>query len=615
MKKIILLICFFVIAYSVYSQEYNSAIINKELLVDADLVLRQNVESIKVLSSKKIIYKLRRVVTVLNSKGNENVPLDITYNSANNISKISATIYNKQGILLKKYTRKDMYEYANSYENTLASDLRHLSFSYVPMSYPYTVEYEYTIELNQSLFLPTLYSKPYENCSVEKLHFSIEYPSSNKVYTKLVNTRNKISTVTLNNTTNTIYTDSFLNVKNENTSHILLKLEEFSLYGNTGSLKDWESLGDFYYNLNKNRIDLPIEYKDKIVSKVKGITDTIDKIKSLYKLLQDEYRYVSIQLGVGGWQCADATTTCKNGYGDCKALSNLMCAMLDVAGINSYTSLIYANNEKDMVVPDFPMSYFNHVIVCVPLSKDTVWLECTNNMLNFNYLNSYTANKYSLLVKPNKSELIKTPNYVNNSIVSNIYYSIVDGKLVYTINTIYTSDFAEPLYYMIINNNKKEKDEFILNSCNLTNSSESVLSIVPADIPKVTLSAQSNQLNLITKNAKRMYLKLNKSNSTFHNFNTAYHNSSVNSLTLIDTIRITIPENYALESRLLNTNVQSTLGVFEMNSTVENGKLTIYKSLKINSTEFSKVTRLEYEMLISNYKNNDVEELIFKLKD
>lgn len=615
MKKLFLLICFLSVAYIGYSQEYSSTTINKELVTNADLVLRHHEESIRVLNSKKIIYKLKRVITVLNSKGNENIPLDITYNSANTISKISAKIYNKQGILLKKYTRKDMYEYANSYENTLASDLRHLSFSYVPMNYPYTVEYEYTIELNQSLFLPTLYSKPYENCSVEKLHFSIEYPTSNKVYTKLVNTRNSISTVTKDNTTTSIYTDSFLNVRDENTSFILLKLEEFSLYGNTGSLKDWESLGSFYYNLNKNRIDLPIEYRDKILSKVKGITDTIEKIKTLYKLLQDEYRYVSIQLGVGGWQCADATTTCKNGYGDCKALSNLMCAMLDVAGINSYTSLIYANTEKDRVVTDFPMSYFNHVIVCVPLSKDTVWLECTNNMLNFNYLNSYTANKYTLLVKPYKSELIKTPNHVNNSIVSNTYYSIVDGKLAYSINTIYTSDFAEPLYSMIINNNKKEKDDFILKACNLTNSSESALSIVPADIPKVILCAQSNQLNLITKNAKRMYLKLNKSNSTFHNFNTAYDNSSVNSLTLIDTIRITIPENYALESRLLNTNVQSTMGIFEMKSTIDSGLLTIYKSLKINSTKLSKVIRPEYEMLISNYKNNDVEELIFKLKD
>lgn len=615
MKKIIFLFIAFINCTIANAQEYNVQSINKDLLSNADLVIRLNSEKITVLNTKKIVYSVKRVITVLNAKGNDLVQLDISFNSVTKIDKINATVYDKQGGLIKKYTRKNMYEYANSYENTLAQDIRHLSFAYVPMSYPYTIEYNYTLELSQSLFLPIFYSKPYKNCSVEKLNFSVVSPKINPVITKQIDTRNKILNTESANSIISTYVDSAIKVMDENNSVILLKLNEFDLYGNAGSLKDWESLGSFYFELNKNRNELPLSYKTKLLEKIKNREDTVEKIKVLYKLLQDDFRYVSIQLGVGGWQCMDALTTQKNGYGDCKALSNLMCAMLEVAGIKSYVSLIYAKKLVDPLSPDFPMSYFNHVIVCVPLSADTIWLECTNNISNFNYLNSYTANKYTLLVKPTKSVLIKTPNIVHDSIISSHIYTIKDAKLFYSVNASFTAEMAERLYSLIINKNKKEKDYFILQTYNVNNSGESNLRIIDSPVPKVNLVLNSDQLNLITKNTKRLYLKLNKSNISDYNFEKATINSTINSLTLIDTISISIPENYVLESKLKNFNLHNTLGEYEIKTNIDKGFLMIYKNLNINTVKLTKVNMVDYENLILNFKNKDIEELIFILKD
>ena len=186
-------------------------------------------------------------------------------------------------------------------------------------------------------------------------------------------------------------------------------LPEIFFYGIEGSLKDWASFGSWFYNLNKNRDQLTIQDKRKVQDIINNCTDVREKIRRLYHYLQDNTRYVNVTIDIGGWQTYPAQYVCENKFGDCKALTNYMKALLKEAGIPSYFALVYADDQIISPEIDFACPKFNHVILCVPVKSDTVWLECTSNYNPTDYLGTFTQNRWALFIDSVNSHLVKTP--------------------------------------------------------------------------------------------------------------------------------------------------------------------------------------------------------------
>lgn len=109
-------------------------------------------------------------------------------------------------------------------------------------------------------------------------------------------------------------------------------------------------------------------------AEIHDLTDTIPdkrgKIEALYRYLGRTTRYVSIQLGIGGWQPMDAATVYANKFGDCKALSNYLHAMLAACDIESFYTIIHTQNKhipRDFATP----AIANHAILGVPRASGT----------------------------------------------------------------------------------------------------------------------------------------------------------------------------------------------------------------------------------------------------
>jgi hypothetical protein len=129
----------------------------------------------------------------------------------------------------------------------------------------------------------------------------------------------------------------------------------------------------------------------------------------LYNYLQKNMRYVSVQLGIGGLKPFPASFVDEKKYGDCKALSNYMYALLKAVDIPAHYAIVRAGVNEEPADVNFPYNLFNHVIICVPLKGDTTWLECTSTTQPFGKLSTFTENRNALLITPEGGKLVNTP--------------------------------------------------------------------------------------------------------------------------------------------------------------------------------------------------------------
>lgn len=198
-----------------------------------------------------------------------------------------------------------------------------------------------------------------------------------------------------------------------------ISLNNFSLDGVTGSFTNWSEFGKWMHtSLIAGRDVLDESTKSKILSLVEGVNSPIEKAKIVYQFMQNKTRYISVQVGIGGWQPIAANEVDEVGYGDCKGLTNYTKALLDVVGVESYFTLIYGGQKRD-IDKDFSAFQGNHAILNIPNNGNDIWLECTSQTAPFGYLGTFTDDRDVLVVMP-EVVLLNIPPLIRTILIFNI---------------------------------------------------------------------------------------------------------------------------------------------------------------------------------------------------
>jgi len=402
------------------AQDYSAAYINKELLKDANAVIREQEQTFTVLDTGKAEYTEHKVITILNKNGDQFAEFYDSYDKFDKITDIKGKIYDKDGKLIRKIKPAEFIDHSAISDFSLFEDNRIKYCIPVINTYPYTVEYENSGILNGFINYHHWVPQHSFDLAVEHSSYTITIPKKFNIRFKKLNyTQEPSVSDFLENKIYTFEIKDLHAIEKENLSPGIQDIvpivyaipEYFKIEDYSGCNNNWKNFGYWIQILNIQENNLSDKTKTDLAEIQKKAVDRVDLIKRVYEYMQSKTRYVSIQLGIGGWRPFDASIVDKYGYGDCKALSNYMKTLLNYAGVEAIYTLAHAGENANDIHFDETFNQFNHAILCVPTKTDTIWLECTNQMIPFGFLGDFTDNRHVLLITPQGGKLVKTPAY------------------------------------------------------------------------------------------------------------------------------------------------------------------------------------------------------------
>ncbi|MEO8771882.1 MAG: DUF3857 domain-containing protein [Ferruginibacter sp.] len=584
--------------------EYAVSKIAPALLKNANAVLRLEEIKFEIISTKETVLRQHVVITVLNEKGEDWAGFEEQYNKERDIAFIEGILYDANGKQLKKIKKKDTEDLSGVEEGTLMNDSRIRKHDFYYRTYPYTVEYISEIDDKSTLFFPTWIPQGGEGMSVELSTAIITSPIDYKVRYKAFNYKDEpLATQEKNDKILTwvakdmpaIWHEPFSPQIQEITTMVIFGPTDFQMDNYKGNMVNWQEFGKFVYSLKQGRDQLPDQEKQTIHSIADGISDPKEKIAALYQYMQKNTRYISIQLGIGGWQPFEAKDVASKGYGDCKALSNYMYSILKEEGILSYYTLIRAGNNAKYIVADFPSQQFNHAILCVPLQNDTMWLECTSQTLQAGYLSGFTADRPALLIDENGGKLVHTPKYDRNvNKLSRNVKAVLDEEGTLTINadSHYSALLQDNIHGMINGLSKDKVKQYLhymfdfgtydVNQFSYTQEKNTV--------PTIDEALNISVSNYATITGKRLFIMPNVMGRNSRKLTPDSTRKYEVQLDLeyrdIDSVQIELPKGYSPESIPEAITMSSKFGTYSSSVKLVENKLYYYRSVENFSGRF-----------------------------
>lgn len=387
-----------------------------------------NYQTYVTIEGKKVIRQVECELQINNGIGTKYAEINIPYSENNKISNIEAHIENGKGEFIRKLKRKDITNSNTFHRSTFHTDYKVASFSLIHNRYPYIIKYSYITECDN--YISLINWSPFNQGSlfVKNARLTLRVPRGYKFRSNI--THIKAASFSSNETNDT-YKWQISNIESTKRQNYGPPTESLNprveiipsdfFYGIKGKSDSWQSYGNWLHLLCKGLDELTENEKIK----VHALTDTIEadreKIKVLYNYLQSTTRYINVSLELGGLIPHPASYVCNNKYGDCKALTNFMKAMLKEVGIESICADVYAGHNPQKINIEYPSQQFNHVILCVPQENDSIWLECTSSIAPIDYLGAFTHNRKVLLIEKDKSKLVTTPGLSPNQSAENYY--------------------------------------------------------------------------------------------------------------------------------------------------------------------------------------------------
>ena len=340
--------------------------------------------------------------------------------------------------------------------------------------------------------------------------------------------------------------------------------------------------------------------------------------------MQNKTRYISVQVGIGGWEPIPADEVDKVGYGDCKGLTNYTKALLELVGVKSYYTIVYAKNRRD-IDKNFTSFSGNHAILNIPNNGKDIWLECTSQTAPFGFLGDFTDDRDVLVVTPEGGQIKRTTSYKNEQNLQVIKANIVidaTGTVNAKLNIV-SRGIKYDNKYPVESLNKKEQNKYYKSSVWDYNNNLSIDKIaLKNEKEKVVFTEELSATitDFCSQSSNELLFKVNifnRNNDIPKRYRNRKHPLKIErGFKDVDEYEIEIPTNYTVsETLFIERKIENKFGMYQISiKKVDNNHLKYKRVLLIKEGVYSKEDYKLYRAFRRKVAKNDNIRIAIKKK-
>ncbi|MEI8007311.1 MAG: DUF3857 domain-containing protein [Bacteroidota bacterium] len=608
--------------------KYPVSDIPREMLANADFVVRLSEMQFEVKSLNHAVWTEHLVVTILKESAAVHGILEEYYDSYTTIKSVDGAMFDAEGNLVKNFKSDDIYDHSAVSDGALYSDDRVKIIVPKVAKYPYTVEYFVEYSSKRILDYPSWVPRDSYRESVQSARLVIKaaeglFPrvKTMRLPDNFINTGKGTDEESWEISDLKALEYEPLGPGIKNISPVILTAPTvYNVKGYKGDFSSWKSYGLWMWSLYEGRDTLAPEYAAEIQGAVDSEKDTILKVKLIYRYMQKKCRYVSTNVGIGGWQPVEANDVARLGYGDCKGLVNYTRALLKWFGIKSSCALVSSGADKGGILRDFPCNQFDHVILTVPMAKDTIWLECTNPLQTFGFLGSFCGGREVLLLTAGGGVLVRTPSYSKDV---NILRTVIDitldtnGNAEIAKTSVYRGLQYEEVEELLALNPEhlKEKVKDLYDMTGLTLHSIKMESSGDY-IPQARESLTVKVVNYASVNGKRMFIPLSRFIDVPQMLKKDTARKTVMILTMpyidYDTLVLHVPAGFTMESLPQSCNIKNQFGQLISEMKADGSTLKLYRKLEMEKGTYPAAAFNDFVTFLQQINRHDKTKVVLK---
>ncbi|MCJ8210799.1 DUF3857 domain-containing protein [Mucilaginibacter sp. RS28] len=226
---------------------------------------------------------------------------------------------------------------------------------------------------------------------------------------------------------------------------------------------NWKEVTDWALGINK----VPEHLSGDLAAKVAQLKkqtgyDKEEYFRKAVMLVQDEVRYMGVEMGQYSHQANAPEKVFKQRYGDCKDKALLLAAILRANDIEAYMVLVNSDVRKeiDQYIPT--PNAFDHAVAVAMVNGKQVWVDATIAYQRGTGTNIYFPHYgKGLVLKAGNQSLTDLPDLKGGTTSYEEIYTVPDekGKVQLDVRSVYTSYHADNMRNKLASESRDETEK------------------------------------------------------------------------------------------------------------------------------------------------------------